>query len=348
LSAWDALILGGGGAGLMAAITAGRRGRRVLVIDHRGEAGAKILVSGGGRCNFTNRFASADHYLSQNPHFAKSALARFGPADFLAMVERHAIPYHEKKLGQLFCDRNARDILNMLLAECRDAKVEFRLGHEVGSVERQDGAFHAAIGQESLSAAALVVATGGLSFPKLGATDLGYKLARQFGLAVTPRSAALDGFVFSEADRAAFEGLAGVAAEATLHCGGEAFRENLLFTHLGLSGPAALQASLYWDPGRELRAAFEGPLPRRLEQRFKALGLDPQDWRFVPERTVGFAKAEVTRGGVSTQELSSKTMETLKVPGLYFIGEVVDVTGQLGGYNFQWAWSSGFAAGSAL
>jgi predicted Rossmann fold flavoprotein len=348
LSPWDALVLGGGGAGLMAAIAAGRRGRKVLVVDHRREPGAKILVSGGGRCNFTNRFASAEHYVSRNPHFAKSALARFGPADFLAMVERHGIPYHEKKLGQLFCDRSARDILSMLLEECGQVGVGFLLGRSVASVEKRDGAFRLDMGGDTVEAASLVVATGGLSFPKLGATELGYKIARQFGMNVLPRSAALDGFVLAKAERDALAGLSGVSAEVTLACGKASFRESLLVTHLGLSGPAALQASLYWEPGMELRASFEGPLPKRLAQRFKSLGWDGADWRFVPEGTVGYAKAEVTRGGVDTDGLSSKTMQALKVPGLYFVGEVVDVTGELGGYNFQWAWSSGYAAGSAL
>jgi len=320
----------------------------VLVVDHRPKPGGKILISGGGRCNFTNLGAGAGHYRSQNPHFAKSALARFTPKDFVALVEKYRIPYHEKKLGQLFCDRSAKEILDMLLAECREAGVAFRLGHPVESVAKEGALFKASLAGEELSAPALVVATGGLSFPKLGATDFGYKLAKQFGLAITPRLAALDGFVFSAAEQAGFEGLAGVAAEASLSCAGKEFRENVLFTHVGLSGPAALQASLYWEAGLEVRAAFSEPLPRRLQQRLKALKIAADDWRFVPERTVGFAKAEVTRGGVDTDELSSKTMEAKKVPGLYFIGEVVDVTGELGGYNFQWAWASAFAAGNAF
>jgi predicted Rossmann fold flavoprotein len=344
----NALILGAGGAGLMAAITAGRRGRRVLLVDHAAKPGGKILISGGGRCNFTNLGAGPGNYVSQNPHFVKSALARFTPRDFIALVEKHKIPYHEKKSGQLFCDQSARDILDMLLGEAREAGVEFRLGAPIEGVAKEGGSFQVRVGGEALEAPALVVATGGLSFPKLGATDFGYKVARQFSHAVTPRHAALDGFVFAEKEKAAFEGLAGVAAEARLSCGGQGFLENVLFTHVGLSGPAALQASLYWESGAEIQARFSRPLPHRLEQRLKALKIDPEDWRFRPERTVGYAKAEVTRGGVDTLELSSKTMESKKVAGLYFIGELLDVTGQLGGYNFQWAWASGFAAGNAL
>ena len=347
-SAFDCIILGAGGAGLMAAITAGKRGKKALLIDHAAKPGGKILISGGGRCNFTNLNAGPDHYFSQNPHFAKSALARFSPKDFVALVEKHRIPYHEKKLGQLFCDKSARDILDMLLAECREAGAEFALGHPVESVSKGASGFVVTVSGVEYTAPALVVATGGLSFPKLGATDFGYALARQFSLAVTPRHAALDGFVFAAKELADFEGLAGVAAEAIIRCGGKSFREALLFTHVGLSGPAALQASLYWQQGSELKIEFIAPLPRRLEQRLKALGIEPLEWALMPERTVGYAKAEVTRGGVDTDEISSKTMEAKKVPGLYFIGEVLDVTGQLGGYNFQWAWASGFAAGSAL
>jgi predicted Rossmann fold flavoprotein len=345
---FDCIILGAGGAGLMAAITAGKRAKKALLIDRAAKPGGKILVSGGGRCNFTNLNAGPGNYISQNPHFAKSALARFSPKDFIALVEKHRIPYHEKKLGQLFCDKSARDILEMLLAECREAGAQFALGNPVEKVAKAAQGFAVTVAGEAYAAPALVVATGGLSFPKLGATDFGYALARQFGLAVTPRHAALDGFVFGPKELADFEGLAGVAAEAAVQCGGRGFREALLFTHVGLSGPAALQASLYWEAGAELNIEFMPPLPRRLEQRLKALNLEPSEWKFTPERTVGYAKAEVTRGGVDTDEISSKTMEAKKLPGLYFVGEVLDVTGQLGGYNFQWAWASGFAAGSAL
>jgi predicted Rossmann fold flavoprotein len=344
----DALVLGAGGAGIMAAISAAGRGKKVLILDHAQKPGGKILVSGGGRCNFTNLGADASHYRSQNPHFAKSALARYSPRDFIALAEKHKVPYHEKKLGQLFCDKSARDIMDMLSAECRGAGVEMKLGFKAEKVAKRDGKFVVEGGGESLEAASLIVATGGLSFPKLGATDFGYRLARQFGLRIVATSPALDGFVFGPAEARDFEGLAGLAAEARVSAGGKSFDENLLFTHVGLSGPAALQASLYWEPGQQLRVAFSAGMPRRLEQRLKLLNIDPSDWNLVPEKTVGYAKAEVTRGGIDTDELSSKTMESRKVPGLYFIGEVVDVTGELGGYNFQWAWASGFAAGMAL
>jgi predicted Rossmann fold flavoprotein len=345
---FDVLVLGAGGAGLMAAISASQRGKRVLLIEHQSKPGAKILVSGGGRCNFTNRGASAANYQSQNPHFAKSALARYRPQDFIGLVEKHKIPYHEKKLGQLFCDKSARAILEMLLQECKETGVEFSFGVEASRVRKEGKLFELSLGDRSVAAPALIVATGGLSFPKLGATDFGYRLARHFDIGLVKNSPALDGFVFGAKDRADFEGLSGLAAEAIVSCGGMRFQENILITHLGLSGPAILQASLYWQEGAEVLVNFCKELPRRLEQRLKLLGIVAEDWRFIPEKTVGYSKAEVTRGGIDTDELSSKTMESKKVPGLYFVGEVVDVTGQLGGYNFQWAWASGFAAGSAV
>ena len=345
---YDALILGAGGAGLFAAISAGKRGKRVLVIDHSPKPGGKILISGGGRCNFTNLGATAANYVSHNPHFPKSALAGFKPRDFVALVEKHKIPYHEKKLGQLFCDKSARDILKMLLDECAQAKAELKLGAEIGEVSHADGIFKVAVGDEIFEAPALMVATGGLSFPQLGASNFGYQLAKKFGHRVLPTSPALDGFVFGAKEQKDFEGLAGLSAEAVIRCGKKAFSENILVTHVGLSGPAALQASLYWEKGGELQVSLSGPLPKRLESRLASLKIDPADWRFTPERTVGFGKAEVTKGGVDTTQLSSKSMESSLQAGLYFIGEVVDVTGQLGGYNFQWAWASGFAAGMAI
>jgi predicted Rossmann fold flavoprotein len=337
---WDAIVLGAGAAGLMAAAEAGKRGKKVLLLERGKRPGAKILVSGGGRCNFTNMGADASHYLSQNPHFAKSALARYGPKDFLKLLERHRIPWHEKKLGQLFCDRSAQDILDMLLKECREAGVELRCGVDCPGAVWQGGEFEAL----EFRAPKLIVATGGLSFPKLGATDFAQRLARSFGHAVVPTRPALDGFVFAAEEKKAFEGLSGVSAEA--ECG--KFKEALLFTHLGLSGPLALQASLYWQAGQELRVRFHGRLPKRLEARFRELKLDPQDWRFIPASTVGYAKAEVTKGGVDCRQLSSQSMESSRQPGLFFIGEAVDVTGELGGYNFQWAWSSAVAAAGAL
>lgn len=391
---YDALILGAGGAGLMCALTAGQRGRAVAVLDRAAKPGGKIVISGGGRCNFTNRSVSANNFVSQNPHFAKSALSRYTPADFIALIERHGVAYHERKHGQLFCDVSAKLIVAMLVEECARANAKLMLGREIRSVDKTDAGFVVVTDRETFTAPKLVVATGGLSIPKFGATGLGYDIARQFGLRLVTRAPALDGFVFGEADRERLGGFEGIALDAILTTNGVVFRENLLFTHAGLSGPVALQASLHWHPGdvviinfvpsmsreallawflarrgerAELKNQLAALLPKRLAERFCDLYLPEgfdlgnapkreieafcerlQSWRFVPERTVGYNKAEVTRGGVDTDALSSKTMEAKKVPGLYFIGEVVDVTGWLGGFNYQWAWSSGWAAGMAL
>jgi hypothetical protein len=383
----DVIIIGGGAAGLFCAMEAGRRGRRVLVVEHAGQVGKKIAISGGGRCNFTNLHTSAANFISANPHFAKSALARYTPADFVALVERHGVAYHEKKLGQLFCDGSARQIINLLLAECGDAGVEIRCGCRVRSVERGDK-FRVETEQGSFTSASLVVATGGLSIPQLGATDFGYALARQFGLRIEPTRPALVPLTLPAATQARLSELSGVSLDALASCGGASFRENILVTHRGLSGPAILQVSSYWRPGEivELnllpdadalsllleRADAEGEpanalgrhLPRRFaqawcklyapagrslkqlsEREIAALAEGLQRWQITPAGTEGYKKAEVTAGGVSTAELSSRTLEATRVPGLYFIGEVVDVTGHLGGYNFQWAWASGYAAG---
>lgn len=374
---YDAILIGAGAAGLFAAATAGRRGKRVLVIEHSRQPGAKILISGGGRANFTNRRVSAANFLSANPHFAKSALARFTPDDFLELVRKHHIRYHEKTLGQLFCDTSARQILDMLLAECLAGQVEIRTGCKVESVRRETG-FEVNTSLGLFKARALVVATGGLSIPKLGATDLGYRLARQFGLKVVEPYPALVPLVFDEGDRRRWSGLAGVSTAVRVSCGEAAFHEKLLFTHRGLSGPAILQASSYWRKGealqvdllpgkrfdappQEARKALAVALPQRLAERWLEVeGFNQQvlpvrkvderlhRWKFVPSGTEGFEKAEVTGGGVSTAGISSKTMESRNVPGLYFVGEVVDVTGWLGGYNFHWAWASAHAAGEAL
>ena len=394
MSAYDALILGSGGAGLMCALTAAKRGRKVAVLDHAAKPGGKLIISGGGRCNFTNREVSADNFVSANPHFAKSALSRFTPEDFIAMVEAHGIAYHERKHGQLFCDGSAQQIIDMFVGDCLRAGVELLQKRDILKAERLNDGFLVTTDQGVFTAPKLVVATGGLSFPKFGATPIGYDIAKQFGLKIVPRAPALDGFVFCDADRARLEGFSGIALDATMTTNGISFRENLLFTHAGFSGPVALQASLHWKPGDEVRIDFIPALsreelmewfasrkgnrleiknqmaalvPKRLAERFCDLYLPEaldmgnypkkelaafceklQDWRFVPAGTVGYGKAEVTRGGVDTSELSSKTMEARKAPGLYFIGEVVDVTGWLGGFNYQWAWASGKAAGESL
>ncbi len=382
----DVVVIGGGAAGLMCAFVAGGRGRRVLVLEHNGRVGRKIEISGGGRCNFTNAGATAANFLSRNPHFAKSALARYTPADFVALVERHRIRYHEKKLGQLFCDESSRQITGMLLSECEAAGVRVLTGCRVEGVERE-GLFKVKTSRGEFVCESLVVATGGLSIPKLGATDFGYRLARQFGLKVVRPEPALVPLTLAPRDLAAFQNLSGVSVHAVVRCGGAEFAENLLVTHRGLSGPAVLQISSYWSRGEELsvdllpgedarallargRAAgaeLQTALARHLPKRFAQVwaGLfapatrlraytDAEveqtaerlhDWRILPAGTEGFQKAEVTRGGVHTDELSSKTMEATRAPGLYFVGEVVDVTGHLGGYNFQWAWASGHAAG---
>jgi predicted Rossmann fold flavoprotein len=386
----DVIILGAGAAGLMCAIEAGRRGRRVLLLERADRIGKKILISGGGRCNFTNLHTGPENFLSANRHFAKSALARYTPADFLRLVEKHRIPWHEKKLGQLFCDRAASDITTMLEQECRDAGVEIRLNARVNQVQRT-AARHFTIQTENatFTAPRLVIATGGLSIVKIGATSFGYDLARQFDLRIQPPRPALVPLVFSQCDRKRWSDLAGVSTEVvvSIPASKQAFRENMLFTHHGISGPAILQISSYWDgkqaihldlaPDRNLfaelrnrgqrdpaswRLRLREVLPRRFADRW--LEIYPltghsdrafQDaehqlhaWELHPEATAGFGKAEVTAGGVDTAELSARSMEVQKVPGLFFIGEVVDVTGQLGGFNFQWAWASGFCAGQAM
>lgn len=382
---YDAIVLGAGGAGLLAAATAGQAGARVLVIDHAEKAGKKILISGGGRCNFTNMGTAAACYLSQNPHFAKSALSRYTQWDFLALVERHGIAWHEKTLGQLFCDGSARQIVAMLLDECARAGVTVRLGTEIGEIGHADGRYRVA----GASAPQLVIATGGPSIPKMGASGVAYEIARRFGLGVVPPRPALVPLTLGPADQA-FRDIAGVACPVTARAGEAVFAEAALFTHRGLSGPAILQVSSYWAPGEtvelslladagallrearrlspraHLKALLAEHLPKRLAEVMAArigfaqeLGNTPDAeidraaealarLRFTPTGTEGFAKAEVTAGGIATADLSSRTMEARTIPGLYAIGEAVDVTGWLGGYNFQWAWSSGVAAGKAI
>jgi predicted Rossmann fold flavoprotein len=387
-STHDVIVLGAGAAGLFCAALAGQRGRRVVVLERNREPGRKILISGGGRCNFTNVHCRPEHFFSENPHFVRSALARYTPADFIALVDRHAIPYHEKTLGQLFCDGSSREIVDLLLEECRAGGVEIVTDCQVVSVER---GFDVTAATGRYSAPALVVATGGLSIPKIGATDFGYRIAQQFGLAIVPTRPALVPLVLNDEDRRRWCDLAGVATDCVATAGTSSFRERLLITHRGLSGPAILQASSYWRPGRSIvidllpdialrsdlahRRAQGDPsmtkhaiaeyLPRRLADRWfdhmakatpiavtgdealAALERGLHSWTLRPDDTEGFGKAEVTAGGVDTRELSSKTLESRRVPGLYFIGEVVDVTGHLGGFNFQWAWASAHAAALA-
>jgi predicted Rossmann fold flavoprotein len=384
---FDALILGGGAAGLMCAIEAGKHGRRVAVLEHANQLGKKILISGGGRCNFTNLHCDPENFLSSNPHFAKSALARYTPADFIALVEKHAIPYHEKTLGQLFCDRSARDILAMLEAECREAGVTIFLNTKIHQVDRASG-FIAHTADAEFHAPTLVVATGGLSIPKIGATSFGYDLARQFNIAIREPRPALVPLLLNAEDASRYCDLAGVSTEVTASCASQQFREEMLITHRGLSGPAVLQISSYWKnpqpiqidlaPAGEITAAFRDNtmprnlttlraelrkfLPHRLADRWLQLHAptswtnpaltvferEIHAWKIIPAGTEGYERAEVTTGGIDTNELSAKAMECRKVPGLFFIGEVVDVTGHLGGFNFQWAWSSGVSAGRAL
>lgn len=387
---FDAIVLGAGAAGLMCAATAGQRGRRVLVVDHSDQPGRKIVISGGGRCNFTNLGTAPDRFVSANPHFARSALTRYTPADFLGLVERYGIAWHEKTLGQLFCDGSARQIVDMLLAECPSDLVELALGRPIRSVDHADGLFRVRIGEREATAPALVIATGGPSIPKIGGSGFAYDLARRFGLKVVEPRPALVPLTLA-GDDLFFRTLSGVSAPIAVRHGETAFREAALFTHRGLSGPAILQISSYWRPGeaiavdflpdqasgwlsRAKRASPRATVPRLLGDALpgrlagalgERLGLIGEianmtdarladaerrlaAWRFVPSGTEGFAKAEVTVGGVSTADLSSRTLEARKVPGLFVIGEAVDVTGWLGGYNFQWAWSSGWAAGQQL
>ena len=384
---FDVLILGGGAAGLMCAIEAGKRGRRVAVLEHADRLGKKILISGGGRCNFTNIYCEPENFLSANPHFAKSALARYTPADFIALVEKHRIPYHEKTLGQLFCDGSAREILAMLEGECRAADVSIVLNAKITEVSRTTE-FVVRTGSAEFRAPALVVATGGLSIPKIGATAFGYDLARQFGMKIREPRPGLVPLVLEAEDRSRYCDLTGVSLDVIAAAEGREFREKMLITHRGLSGPAILQISSYWKqpeairidlaPGGTLTSAFRDPaaqrslaalrteLRRSWPVRFADRWLDLHPpagwtnaaletferqvhaWMIAPAGTEGFEKAEVTAGGIDTDELSAKTMESRNVPGLFFIGEVVDVTGQLGGFNFQWAWASGAAAGRAV
>jgi predicted Rossmann fold flavoprotein len=383
---FDVVILGAGAAGLLCAIEAGKRGRRVGVLEHADRIGKKILISGGGRCNFTNIHCQPENFISANEHFAKSALARYTPADFIVLVEKHRIPYHEKTLGQLFCDRSAQDIIDLLESECRAAGVQTFLQSRIQEVQcTTEFVVRTASGE--FRAPALVVATGGLSIPKMGATPFGYELARQFGLKIVETKPGLVPFVLSGEDRNRYCDLAGVSAEVVAKANHHSFQEKMLITHRGLSGPAMLQISSYWEhgqpihldlaPDREIvpaireakfrniaaaQNAFQGILPKRFAERWlenhpPAAWNDEaltkwekqiHEWVIKPADTEGYEKAEVTAGGVDTAELSSKTMGSLKVKGLFFIGEVVDVTGQLGGFNFQWAWASGAAAGRAL
>jgi predicted Rossmann fold flavoprotein len=383
---FDVLIIGGGAAGLFCAMEAGKRGRRVAVLEHAERTGKKILISGGGRCNFTNIHCRPENFLSANPHFAKSALARYTPADFIALVEKHRIRYHEKTPGQLFCDGSAQEIVSMLEAECAAAGVRIFLSAKIREVRRAEQ-FTVRTDAAEFLAPALVIASGGLSIPKMGATAFGYEVARQFGLKIVTTKPGLVPLVMNEKDSKRYCDLAGVSAEVVAKAGGAAFREKFLITHRGLSGPAILQISSYWEkdkaiqldlaPGQNVteeirtakvrnlaaaRNALQGILPKRLAERWLELhepaswtneGLDEletklHDWSIQPTTSEGYEKAEVTTGGVNTDELSSKTMESRKVPGLYFIGEVVDVTGHLGGFNFQWAWASGAAAGRSV
>ncbi|MCU0425083.1 MAG: NAD(P)/FAD-dependent oxidoreductase [Candidatus Kapabacteria bacterium] len=391
---FDVVIIGGGAAGLMCAAVAGKRGRSVVLLEHAEKLGKKILISGGGRCNFTNINTSPANYLSENPHFCKSALSRYTAQDFIALVEKHGIGYHEKTLGQLFCDDSSRQIVKMLESECQSAGAELRVQTSVEEVQRTaHDTFFIETSEGSLEAASLVIATGGLSIPKMGATDFGHRIAQQFGLRLTPMKPALVPITMTESAQQGFGDISGVSLDAVAECAGAAFREHILFTHRGLSGPAILQASSYlsaqgtitlntaptldftslWQTQRSSKTTLKNVLAQHLPKRFvetfctvyaadiadtpfsnlplksyTALTERLQAWEITPNGTEGYAKAEVTVGGVDTNELSSKTMESKKVRGLYFIGEVADVTGWLGGYNFQWAWASGVAAGQAV
>jgi predicted Rossmann fold flavoprotein len=388
----DVVVIGGGAAGLMCALTAGQRGRRVRVIEHANRCGKKILMSGGGRCNFTNTGTAPENFISANRHFCKSALARFRPADFIAMVERHRIAYHEKELGQLFCDESSKQVVKMLLDECASAGVRIDTSSSVERVQAIDAGYRVQTTQGTVAAASLVVATGGLSIPSMGATGFGYELARQFGHTVLPTRAGLVPLTLSGKHQERLQDLSGVALPVRALCNGVRFANDLLITHRGVSGPAILQISSYWQPGdellldllpqgdasavlaaqqaerpgAELRTVLGDLLPKRFAQRLCELWFGSQPrrqyngpelrqiaaqlacWPLVASGTEGYRTAEVTLGGVDTDGLSSSTMQSNRVPGLYFVGEVVDVTGWLGGYNFQWAWASGHAAGIAV
>ncbi|MGZ5025949.1 MAG: NAD(P)/FAD-dependent oxidoreductase [Methylobacter sp.] len=385
----DVIILGAGASGLMCAIEAGKRGRNVLVLDHANKAGKKILMSGGGRCNFTNYSIEANNYISHNPHFCKSALSRYTQWDFLDLIGRYQIPFHERDHGQLFCDDSAKDILDMLLAECAKAGVTIRLNTRIDSVDRQADRFLIKTANGNFTARSLVVATGGLSIPKMGATPLGYKIAGQFGINVLPTHAGLVPFTLQPEDKDKFSALSGIALPCLVSNSRQGFSENVLFTHRGLSGPAILQISSYWRAGEEitinllpqvdmeaelkskrrqklknkLKTIMESYLPKRLigvflpeellerslqdlsDKQIQRVAEQINSWTIKPNGTEGYRTAEVTAGGVDCDAVSSKTMESKQVPGLYFIGEVLDVTGWLGGYNFQWAWSSAWCAG---
>ncbi|WP_165671430.1 NAD(P)/FAD-dependent oxidoreductase [Metapseudomonas otitidis] len=384
------IIIGAGAAGLMCAMSAAARGRRVLLLDHANKAGKKILMSGGGRCNFTNLYCEPANFLSHNPHFCKSALARFTQWDFIALVAKHGVPYHEKKLGQLFCDHKSSDILGLLLEECEQAGADLRLNTSVSEISRHEGGYRLETSQGPAQCESLVIATGGLSIPTLGATGFGYQVARQFGHTVLPTRAGLVPFTVTDPQlKALCEALSGTSVEdCRVSCNGQSFVENILFTHRGLSGPAILQISSYWQPGDvvsiDLLPALDLPTWLAEQQRerpnselktllaelftkkmagllaeqwftskpmkqyspgeLKAIAERLGNWQLVPAGTEGYRTAEVTLGGVDTREVSSKTLESLKSPGLYFVGEVLDVSGHLGGFNFQWAWASGYAA----
>ncbi len=386
----DVVVIGAGAAGLMCAFSAAARGRQVLLLDHANKAGKKILMSGGGRCNFTNLYTEPANFLSGNPHFCKSALARYTQWDFIEMVSRHGVPYHEKKLGQLFCDNKASDILGMLLEECEQAGVDLRLETAVQNIDKTDDGYQLQTGAGPVACQSLVIATGGLSIPTLGASGFGYQVARHFGHSVLPTRAGLVPFTITEPQlKSMCEALSGTSVEDCLvSCNGQSFRENILFTHRGLSGPAILQVSSYWEPGdaieinllpqlnlsewldeqRQERPNTElktllgelftrkmagllaehwfvsKPLKQYSANELTMIAERLASWRLVPAGTEGYRTAEVTLGGVDTREMSSKTMESQKSPGLYFVGEVLDVTGHLGGFNFQWAWASGYAA----
>ncbi|MFP8965537.1 NAD(P)/FAD-dependent oxidoreductase [Pokkaliibacter sp. CJK22405] len=388
----DVVIIGAGAAGLMCALTAGYRGRSVMVIDHANKAGKKILMSGGGRCNFTNMNTTPAHFLSENPHFCISALKRYTPSHFVELVDRHGLEYHEKTPGQLFCDHSSKDLLAILMTECEWAGVDIRLKTSIENISEQKDGFALKTSLGKVECESLVIATGGLSIPTMGATGFGYDIARQFGLEVLPTRAALVPFTLQPHDKEPLAPLSGVSCDVEVHCGKHHFREPMLFTHRGLSGPAMLQISTFWHPGDsltidlfpqgglldELRAhrhqhpkqALETwlnqKLPKRLVQtlsekygwqgamqqygdtRLRDIEAALRQWQIKPSGTEGYRTAEVTLGGVDTKHLSSKTMAVTDVPNLYFIGEVMDVTGQLGGFNFQWAWASGVSAGSTV
>ncbi|AOE49438.1 BaiN/RdsA family NAD(P)/FAD-dependent oxidoreductase [Kangiella sediminilitoris] len=388
----DVIIIGAGAAGLMCAISAGSRGRSVVVMDHANKVGKKILMSGGGRCNFTNYYAEPANYLSKNEHFCKSAMSRYTQWDFIGMVEKHGIPYHEKKLGQLFCDNKAKDIVNMLLEECSEVDADVRTHCSVEQIKKQDEGFLLITSQGKWQCQSLVIATGGLSIPTMGATGFGYDIARQFGLKVLDTTAGLVPFTLTPHLLEQFEGLSGTSADSIVSCNGQSFRENILWTHRGLSGPAILQISSYWRPGdsvginlfpdidllehlKERQQSnpkshlngvlsetltkkladrlcelwfvdfYKKPLAELSNEQMAAVAEQCQSWQLKPTGTEGYRTAEVTLGGIDTDEVSSKTFEAKKVQDLYFIGEVLDVTGHLGGYNFQWAWASGHACG---